>query len=534
MVMFGTGLVVGCGSGGAKSDASDAATGDAQLEVGTVDTSAPDLAVMLDALPDAANDAAVTDVAMDAGDDATAGDAQPDGDAVPVKFLTPYPRFVSGTRLRARVVKGEDGTSAQTALHDTTLDVDCTFEPAETGVTRCVPVDRGYVVFADAQCKIPIVQTGACYAKKWAGLSNATGNHVYKVGGTVTKPTALWGLGPDDNGADACEQITTTVGAEYAAAAAQPDSSFVAAAAATVTETRPGARLGARYYAGADGSKAYVGLYDNALAANCEILSVGVGARRCFASAPPATMIYFGDAQCSVQLYMAPGATLPPYARALRQNAANEPTCAGGRWTLRKVGAKHTGQVYRRSGTACAPATAPAGTTPYALADTDEGPQRLVTLTDELQGGTRLKALGMRGSDGSAVDGDGQRLIDTKFNELCTATVFDSLGDSYCLPPFDGAADGFADAACSITAYHFEDQSCAYQGATVASHHVTYKGGGCGNAADRIYSRGAAVTPLYDASSGTCGVVPGKTDSYYRYAQFLPPSSFVQVEVEVE
>jgi hypothetical protein len=541
VVIVGSGLVVGCGGGSAKGDASDAAKGDAPAEVGAADgggeASAPDVAMTVDAAPDLASDAAPNDVAGDARGDTATGDAQADGGSdAAVPFLTPYPRFVSGTRLRARYVKDENGTSAQTILRDTTLDVDCVFEPAETGVTRCVPVDRGYVVFADAQCKNPLAQSGLCYLKKWAGLSDSTGNHVYKVdvGGVVTKPTTIWLAGEDENGAATCTASATAAGDQFVPAQLQPDSSFVAATGAPVTETRPGARIGARYWVGADNSKAYVGLYDNARAANCDVLPVGTGARRCFSGVQPATMIYFGDAQCSVQLFMSPGANAPAYARATRQPAANEPSCAGGRWTMRKIGPKHTGQLYRRSGTACTPATAPAGSTPYTLEDGDVGAQLLVTLTDELQGGPRLKALGLRGSDGSAVDGDGQRFIDTKFNETCTATLFD-VGDHYCAPAFTGAAEGYADAACSIVAYQYPDEACLYEGGTVATHHVIFKDGGCGErVATDVWLRGAAVTPLYDTAGGTCGVVPGNTSLYYRRAQSPPPSTFAWVDVKTE
>ena len=46
-----------------------------------------------------------------------------------------------GSRLKAKIVTGEDGSEAATGLYDTKLGVNCAFSVAEDGKTRCLPTD---------------------------------------------------------------------------------------------------------------------------------------------------------------------------------------------------------------------------------------------------------------------------------------------------------------------------------------------------------------------------------------------------------
>lgn len=46
-----------------------------------------------------------------------------------------------GSRLKAKIVTGEDGSEAAIGLYDTKLGVDCAFAQAEDGKMRCLPTD---------------------------------------------------------------------------------------------------------------------------------------------------------------------------------------------------------------------------------------------------------------------------------------------------------------------------------------------------------------------------------------------------------
>lgn len=74
----------------------------------------------------------------------------------------------SGSRLKAKTIKGEDGSAIGTGFLDSKLGVDCVFAEAEDGKLRCLPAatarttilsDLGgstlyqLVVYADAECR---------------------------------------------------------------------------------------------------------------------------------------------------------------------------------------------------------------------------------------------------------------------------------------------------------------------------------------------------------------------------------------------
>jgi hypothetical protein len=512
---------------------SDVAAGDAAADGGG------------DATPDGGSSDLPADVAAsDGGGDGTTGadgasdvqrDASAAADVPPPK---PYPLFVSGTRLRARYLQAADGTTAQTILHDNVLDTDCSFELMENGVTRCVPTNMTYVVFADAQCKVPVAER-SCAAAKWARYSDESGSHVYKLGAAVAKPTTIYLHETDENGQPTCRPSPTPPYASetFVSAAPQADTMFVATTGQALVEAQPDLRLAGRYLVGADGSKARVGIEDTALGGTCDVLGVEGGARRCFTRAQPVSMIHFGDDQCTTQLLLATTAATPIYARASRLPTGNEPRC-GAVWSLRKVGAKHVGGTYRRNGngTACIPSTLPGGTTPYTITAGDESAQVLVTLTDDLRGGTRLRAVGTRGADGSVFDPSGDRLIDTRFGETCA--VASAAGGQRCLPPWDGTADAYADAACSMLAYRYPDETCT-RGSAATAHYVAYQNDRCGvGDALKVFARGAAVPTPYDKGATTCTAFDAsssiKPGGYYQPGAEVPLTEFVAIESKLE
>ena len=74
--------------------------------------------------------------------------------------------FSSGSRLKVRKIVGTDGAVQQLGFHDTELNLDCTFQRAEDGSTRCLPTSTltvdGY--WLDAACTTPVIFESKCGA----------------------------------------------------------------------------------------------------------------------------------------------------------------------------------------------------------------------------------------------------------------------------------------------------------------------------------------------------------------------------------
>lgn len=75
--------------------------------------------------------------------------------------------YENGSRLRARVFVGEDGSKQFLGWHDTELDIDCAFARAPNGSYRCFPTDTTFdsgIYFTDSSCNIEAV-IAACEPK---------------------------------------------------------------------------------------------------------------------------------------------------------------------------------------------------------------------------------------------------------------------------------------------------------------------------------------------------------------------------------
>jgi len=137
--------------------------------------------------------------------------------------------YESGSRLKAQALVGSDGSrTPMPAMHDTQLDVDCTYALAADGVQRCLPVDAapisgyaegtctmalvssacplfGYTSALGAQCPrrrsvyaigSPVVLTGAFYVKNGtscSGIAVPAGVTFYAVGGEMAPQSFVAG-----------------------------------------------------------------------------------------------------------------------------------------------------------------------------------------------------------------------------------------------------------------------------------------------------------------------------------------------------
>lgn len=126
---------------------------------------------------------------------ATACGSDDDADPGPIPSPSSTPAYVSGSRLRARLDDGGEGATAFRAWHDTELDIDCAFQPATDGSTRCIPRDLlGLAYYSDAGCTMPIVVADcgppAKYVSVPAGdescLLGGQALRVHEVGATIS------------------------------------------------------------------------------------------------------------------------------------------------------------------------------------------------------------------------------------------------------------------------------------------------------------------------------------------------------------
>lgn len=100
-------------------------------------------------------------------DAAKSGDASA-GDAATTTTGDP----TSGTRLRARVYAGDDGSQQFAGWHDSSRNEDCSFGMAADGTIRCLPANASYVAattYSDGGCSQPVVyQLPGCASPQYA------------------------------------------------------------------------------------------------------------------------------------------------------------------------------------------------------------------------------------------------------------------------------------------------------------------------------------------------------------------------------
>jgi hypothetical protein len=77
---------------------------------------------------------------------------------------------LSGSRLKTRVITGDDGSQVYAGMFDSTRGEPCAFQLAGDGVTRCLPSARPTAItYSDAACTVPVFRvTEAECAPKYA------------------------------------------------------------------------------------------------------------------------------------------------------------------------------------------------------------------------------------------------------------------------------------------------------------------------------------------------------------------------------
>lgn len=357
------------------------------------------------------------------------------------------PTVVSGTRLRARVYLGSDGSRHVIGLHDSLLDIDCEFANLGPGGYRCVPpVSSGFYqsVFASDQCDGPATgYEAACgphthyvvsrTADTCDGLSR---RDVFDIGAEI--PSAY-----RDN-AGTCEPYPDDPNASWVAVTPAEPSTF---AAGMLEHVPLGDGLTVVVVAAEDGARIPVTLWSDGRP--CTALEVTGAGFRCI----PSRMnlyAFFADDTCTTEVgYTMGGVTsvcgAPPHLFVSR-SVQNE--CFTRVTSVVEV-SPFLGTVgYFGSPGACnGQSLGPSMLSRWTVGDAIE-PTILPALSPMDNGSERLRGTAVESENGSRVTFT-SGITDTEFGATCTPTRFDD-GILRCLPSWTYLSNFFADANCTV------------------------------------------------------------------------------------
>lgn len=123
---------------------------------------------------------------------------------------------------------------------------------------------------------------------------------------------------------------------------------------AAADTNQSGSRIKVKFYAGDDGSKAFLGLYDSQRQEDCTFSLASDGTTRCLPGGLT-TGSYFADSACTTKLALSftTSCTTPKYA------TVTSVSCPSGGAQIFQLGAPFTGTAYGSTGTSCVVTTIP-------------------------------------------------------------------------------------------------------------------------------------------------------------------------------
>ena len=375
----------------------------------------------------------------------------------------PSGTYVSGTRLRAKIIDAGDGATLFESWHDAQLGFDCSFQELGDGSLHCVPPPAdASVTYLDASCTQLAVASVAAPASPYVSIVGSQPEAPWC--GAMPSPSAvvtvyeLGGAQPSsptfhvDAGSGSCVASQSSGGGfvVFAATEAAP-ATFVGAH--VVVESR--GALDSEILVADDGATELAGILDHATGAPCvmpdSLYSIGEGppTLRCISPAV-AWDGFYDDGSCSGprEAYIGAGCDAPAIAVSpLDASCGALPLFALGPVDP-AVTPFYTGNAQCTAFTYTSldfyPETGPADLSPYpALGESRLGAGRLLLPFLTAPGDSR--ALGvetLRTSIGQSA------LFDSARNAPCSVTTF-SDGVIRCVTAGTAQLDGFSDAACT-------------------------------------------------------------------------------------
>lgn len=258
---------------------------------------------------------------------------------------------VSGARLALQKYRYDDGTelAVSSEFYDTELHTRCTPQPWSDGALRCVPAADD-AEYADPACtmRIGLARTIAkptYFVAPDTAAGGAVATRVFRAGAAAA-PIAQYYTASGG----ACAGPTQVPPQLTSFFAVGDELDGGALVAFHDTELADG-RLGLVIRESDDGLRVAAGLRDRQLGAACAAAPQGDGSVACEPTGAAAAVL-FGDPACDQPVVLATAAGVPAIAK------LTEPSgCA----SYHGVGGELSAPVYRRTGSACAPAEAPPG-----------------------------------------------------------------------------------------------------------------------------------------------------------------------------
>jgi hypothetical protein len=442
--------------------------------------------------------------------DAAAADAAPPPDLAPdfppMSVQATHPPFVSGTRLKAQYILGEDGTRDDQGLWDSTLNEHCDVRRAEDDKSRCLPFAVAVDRYMDAQCTEPVVALAPRQCPTphaWEVLPPLDGRNarlrMHERGAQITVAVAYWKGTTGGADAGGCEPVPIEEGQTFWKLGPAIDAgTFVE----VVEEQRlEGAdrRIAAAYRVFADGARQRQGPFDARLGGECSFAPASDGAQRCFpygAGVVTFAGYEYADASCTVPVT----AAIPPDERAAF-------AVVGGRDTrLYRTGERYQGPAFTREGSGCVPSrrSQPDGWVRYRYSLADEVPAAELGRMEPWPTGDRLKDWATILVEGALFPH--QRLVigfqDTALSQDCEFHTT-SDGSVRCLPQATRPLY-FADATCTRPVFPLS-VSISDRQFRRGRHLATFgPDSACGPLIVIPYEAGAEAPAAYRRQSGAC------------------------------
>lgn len=373
------------------------------------------------------------------GGSASVGGGSAGGGSAGGGAMPPPTPWVSGTRLKARVLRDSVGNEELHSWRDTQRNEDCSFQPAGDGQLRCVPwppqLYHSEGNFSDPSCTMPVTVeynttcpttpkvsvlyvTGGCeIALRFFPVQQNLGMAPFywrSSNGTCTKANignsyTLWSVGPEI-----------------------PPSAF---ARATLVAPAQTSGIGQVMVITDDGARAPYRLKDLAGGFDCN--SDFAASPKCAPSVFATDGYRFGDASCTQRLYQTNIGCSPRFVADYTVSG-----CTGG-YSYRAAGSA-VANIYTQSGTTCS-ATTPGATTKYLTAGSPVSLATGQTASSPAGRLTHRTVTWPGGLETSAGWTDSQN-----GNVGCATYYAAGDGSRRCIPAGEGTISGYyADAACT-------------------------------------------------------------------------------------